>query len=80
MSGEPAADDQPASPRDEPVGYLTLVARLWLDSGQDGRRIRGSLTDAHTGAQLPLDLTDLVAFLRHSLQHTQGEPMDGPPY
>ena len=80
MSDSAAQDqDSPALPR-EPLGYLTLVARLWIDSDQNGTRIRGSLTDAHTGAQLPLDLTALVNFLRQSLSNTWGERLDQPPH
>jgi hypothetical protein len=60
----------------QPTGYLTLIARLWID--EDGTRVRGSLIDSHTGAQLPLDLTTLLAFVRSSLQHTVGQPMDEP--
>jgi hypothetical protein len=74
-----AANDQdsPSIP-DPPLGYLTLVARVWLDTEDGNTRIRGSLTNAHTGAQVPLDLTALVAFLRTSLGSTWGEPMDRP--
>lgn len=76
-----AADDQNSSLLpDLPIGYLTLVARVWLDSEHGAPRVRGSLTDVHTGAQLPLDLTALVAFLRESLEHMSGEPLDRPPY
>jgi hypothetical protein len=77
-----AADDPgppPTGPRQR-AGYLTLVARLWIDGRHDDLHVRGSLTDAHTGAQLPLDLTALVSFLRTSLRDAWDEPVDRPPY
>ncbi len=73
-------DRDSAAPPEAPVGYLTLVARLWIDTDQGDTRIRGSLTDAHTGAQLPLDLTEVVAFLRGSFAARWGERVDQPPY
>jgi hypothetical protein len=72
-------DPDPPGIAEPPVGYLTLVARVWIDTGHEGMRVRGTLTDAHTGAQLPLDLTALVAFVRTSLANVWGEPLDDPP-
>jgi hypothetical protein len=46
--------------------YITLLARVWAD--KDGKSIRGQVKDVRTGAELPLDLSPLVAFVKASLE------------
>lgn len=56
-----AADPQsPAS-----GGYLSLVVHIWV--GEDGRVIRGTVEDAHTGARLAIDFSALAALFQESL-------------
>ena len=43
-------------------GYISLVAHIWV--GDDGRVIRGTIEDAHTGAQLAVDFSALAALLQ----------------
>jgi hypothetical protein len=61
------ADPPPSSTSD---GYVSLVAHIWV--GENGKLIRGTIEDAHTGARLALDLSELVAFLQASLAHSPG--------
>lgn len=56
-------------------GYVSLVAHLWV--GENGKLIRGTIEDAHTGTRLALDLSELVAFLQTSLAHSPGQAWDG---
>jgi len=46
-------------------GYISLVVHIWV--GDDGRVIRGTIEDAHTGAQLAMDFSALAALLQESL-------------
>ena len=58
---EDTADSQsPAS-----GGYISLVVHIWVD--EDGRVIRGTIEDAHTGAQLAVDFSASAALLQESL-------------
>ncbi len=59
-----------------PAGYLTYLARLWVSD--DGTRIRGRLEDVHTGEQVSLDLSSLIALVRASLRHLEGGEIDPP--
>jgi hypothetical protein len=47
------------------------VAHFWV--GDNGRLIRGTIEDAHTGTRLALDLSEIVAFLQASLAHSPGQ-------
>jgi hypothetical protein len=55
-------------------GYISFVARLWV--GEDGKLIRGTIEDVHTGTQLALDLSELVGFLQTSLAHSPEQALD----
>ena len=72
-------------------GYISLVVHIWV--GDDGSVIRGTIEDAHTGAQLAMDFSALAALLQESLAsagvlnppregHTREKleemPMEGP--
>jgi hypothetical protein len=57
-----------------PDGYVSLVAHIWV--GDNGKLIRGTIEDVHTGAQLAIDLSELAALLRTSLEHTPGHVPD----
>jgi hypothetical protein len=46
----------PQSPA--PGGYVSFVAHLWV--GDDGKLIRGTIEDVHTGKRLVLDLSELI--------------------
>ncbi len=46
-------------------GYISLVVHIWV--GDDGRVIRGTIEDVHTGAQLAMDFSALAALLQESL-------------
>ena len=46
-------------------GYISLVAHIWVSD--DGRVIRGTIEDAHTGAQLAVDFSASAALLQESL-------------
>jgi hypothetical protein len=52
-----------------PGGYISLVAHIWV--GDDGKLIRGTIEDAHTGKRLAIDFSALSALLRESLEHAQ---------
>ena len=52
-------------------GYVSFVAHIWV--GDDGKLIRGTIEDAHTGTRLALDLSEVVAFLQASLAHSPGQ-------
>jgi hypothetical protein len=54
-----------------PGGYVSFVAHIWV--GDDGKLIRGTIEDAHTGTRLALDLSEVVAFLQSSLAHAPGQ-------
>jgi len=54
-----------------PGGYVSFVAHIWV--GDDGKVIRGTIEDAHTGTRLALDLSEVVAFLQVSLAHSPGQ-------
>lgn len=71
-------NDQPSHqiPDGTRPGYVTFVARLWIDQG--GQRVRGMLQDAHTGAQLPIDLSGLIRFVQSSLDHSVDGGIDDP--
>ena len=47
------------------------MAHFWV--GDNGRLIRGTIEDAHTGTRLALDLSEIVAFLQASLAHSPGQ-------
>ena len=49
-------------------GYVSLVAHIWV--GENGKLIRGTIEDVHTGSRMALDLSELVAFLQASLVHS----------
>jgi hypothetical protein len=57
-----------------PDGYVSLVAHIWV--GDNGKLIRGTIEDVHTGTQLAIDLSKLAALLRTSLVHTPGHIPD----
>lgn len=57
-------------------GYISFVAHIWV--GDDGELIRGTIEDAHTGARLAIDLSELVAFLKASLVHSPGQAWNMP--
>ncbi len=44
------------------------MAHIWV--GENGKLIRGTIEDAHTGTRLALDLSEVVAFLQASLAHS----------
>lgn len=50
------------------------MAHLWV--GDNGKLIRGTIEDVHTGTRLALDLSELVAFLQKSLAHSPGQTWD----
>ena len=52
-------------------GYVSFVAHIWV--GENGKLIRGTIEDAHTGTRLALDLSEVVAFLQASLAHSPGQ-------
>jgi hypothetical protein len=54
-----------------PGGYISFVAHFWV--GDNGRLIRGTIEDAHTGMRLALDLSEVLAFLQTSLAHSPGQ-------
>jgi hypothetical protein len=54
-----------------PDGYVSFVAHIWV--GENGKLIRGTIEDAHTGTRLSLDLSEIVAFLQGSLAHSPGQ-------
>ncbi len=56
-------------------GYVSFVAHLWV--GNDGKLIRGTIEDVHTGKRLALDLSELVAFLQTSLAYSPGQANQG---
>ena len=45
------------------------MAHIWVDN--DGKLIRGTIEDAHTGTRLAIDISALAALLRESLAHTR---------
>ena len=47
------------------------MAHIWV--GDDGKLIRGTIEDVHTGKRLALDFSELVAFLQTSLAHSPGQ-------
>ncbi len=49
-------------------GYVSFVAHIWV--ADNGKLIRGTIEDAHTGARLALDLSEILAFLQTSLAHS----------
>ena len=49
-------------------GYVSFVAHIWV--GENGKLIRGTIEDVHTGTQLALDLSEVVAFLQASLANS----------
>jgi hypothetical protein len=49
-------------------GYVSFVAHIWV--GENGKLMRGTIEDAHTGTRLALDLSEVVAFLQASLIHS----------
>lgn len=69
-----------ARPNEQPDGYISLVVHLWV--GDQGRLIRGTIEDVHTGARLPFDLSALAQFLQTTLTHVPGgqleTTLDGP--
>lgn len=52
-------------------GYISFVAHLWV--AENGKLIRGTIEDVHTGTKLALDLSEVVAFLQTSLAHSPGQ-------
>jgi hypothetical protein len=79
MSDRGEDDAEQAEPQRR-SGYLTLVARLWVNQGRDGTQVRGTLTDPRTGAQVPIDLTALALFLHASIRALRDDSIDEPPY
>ena len=68
MGTDPADDGRR---RGTPAGgYVTLVVRIWVVD--DGTQIRARIRDAHSGAEHPIDLSALAAFLRASLAQAAG--------
>ncbi len=58
----------------ESDGYVSFVAHMWV--GGNGKLIRGTIEDVHTGTRLALDLSELVAFLQTSLANSPGHALD----
>jgi hypothetical protein len=67
LLGEEITNAQPPAPG----RYLSLVVRIWV--GDDGKLIRGTIEDAHTGKRLAVDISALAALLRESLAHAPGQ-------
>jgi len=65
------SNDATNPPSSAPGGYVSFVAHFWV--GDNGRLIRGTIEDAHTGARLALDLSEVLAFLQASLAHSPGQ-------
>ena len=55
-------------------GYISFVAHLWV--ADNGKLIRGTIEDVHTGKQLALDLSEVIAFLQASLAHSPEQALD----
>lgn len=68
------SDDTVAPQPSASDGYVSLVAHIWV--GENGKLIRGTIEDVHTGTRLALDLSELVAFLQASLAHSPGHASD----
>ncbi len=64
-------DDATNSQSSARGGYISFVAHLWV--GEDGKLIRGTVEDAHTGTRLAVDLSEVLAFLQASLAHSPGQ-------
>ncbi len=47
------------------------MAHIWV--GDNGKLIRGTIEDAHTGTRLALDLSEVIAFLQASLANAPGQ-------
>jgi hypothetical protein len=47
------------------------MAHIWV--GDDGKLIRGTIEDAHTGKRLAIDISVLAALLQESLVHAPGD-------
>ncbi len=58
-------EDTTASQSSASGGYISLVVHIWV--GDDGRVIRGTIEDAHSGEQLAVDFSALAALLQVSL-------------
>jgi hypothetical protein len=56
-------------------GYVSLVVHIWI--GDNGKLIRGTIEDVHTGTRLALDLSELAALLRASLAYSPGQASEG---
>ena len=69
---EPSSAREPVD--DAQSGYVTLVARFWIDASSGS--LRGTVKDVHTGAELPLDLTRILEFVRNSLRHRVAGAID----
>ena len=65
------SNDATNPPSSAPSGYVSFVAHFWV--GDNGRLIRGTIEDAHTGTRLALDLSEVLAFLQTSLAHSPGQ-------
>src|SRR2546421_10528184 len=63
-------EDTTDSQSPAPGGYVSFVAHIWV--GDDGKLIRGTIEDAHSGTRLALDLSEVIAFLQGSLAHSPG--------
>ena len=64
-------NDAPNPQSSAPGGYISFVTHIWV--GDNGKLIRGTIEDTHTGTRLALDLSELVAFLRTSLMYSPGQ-------
>ena len=71
---EPSSAGEPA--HDAQSGYVTLVARFWIDTSSGS--LRGTVRDVRTGAELPLDLSHILEFVRNSLRHRVAGAIDEP--
>lgn len=52
-------------------GYISFLVHLWV--ADNGKLIRGTIEDVHSGTQLALDLSEIIAFLQASLAHSPGQ-------
>lgn len=58
----------------ESDGYVSFVAHIWV--GENGKLIRGTIEDVHSGTRLALDISELAAFLQTSLAHSPRQALD----
>src|SRR5947209_3554877 len=54
-----------------PGGYISLVVHIWV--GDNGKLIRGTIEDAHTGKRSAIDISALAVLLQESLTNAPGQ-------